>query len=70
MTAEHKTPYRYIQRHYGLTFLPGQRVRFKPYRRLGNVMRPQGDPQYVRVRLDGDKHGSDCHPQEVEIFNG
>ena len=57
--------YNYIQRIYGTTFQPGDRVRHTVTDKCGQVMRPTGDPQYYRVRFDGQKHGSECHPQEI-----
>lgn len=58
--------YNYIQCAYGRCFEPGQRVVFTEYdNKPGTVMRPQGDPQYVRVRFDDGMVG-DCHPLSVE----
>ena len=52
--------YDYISRTYGVEFKPGERVAMdgKP----GTVVRAQGDPQYLRVRFDGQKHVSNAHP--------
>lgn len=58
-------PYRYIENYYGRVFIAKQRVRFTEDDRVGTVMRPTGDPQYVRVRFDDDTVG-DCHPMSVE----
>jgi len=59
-------PYTYIERAYGRTFTPGQKIVFTEYdNKPGTVMRTQGDPQYVRVRFDDGKIG-DCHPMSVE----
>lgn len=59
-------PYTYIERAYGRVFKPGQRIVFTEYNnKPGRVMRPKGDPQYVRVLFDDGKIG-DCHPESVE----
>ena len=58
-------PYQYIEHYYGRTFKAKQRVRFTEGDRRGVVMRPTGDPQYVRVRFDDGTVG-DCHPMSVE----
>lgn len=61
-----KTPYRYIQSYYGVTVIVGDRVKHTVTGRIGNVVRPTGDPNYVRVRFDGDKHCLNAHPGELE----
>ncbi len=52
--------YDYIRRSYGVDPRVGQRITMdgKP----GVIVRPQGDPQYLRVRFDGQKHASNVHP--------
>lgn len=52
--------YDYIRRVYGVDPRVGQRITMdgKP----GVIIRPQGDPQYLRIRLDGQKYGWDTHP--------
>ncbi|HET8638122.1 MAG TPA: hypothetical protein VFL96_14835 [Acidobacteriaceae bacterium] len=52
--------YDYIRRTYGVEPQIGQRITMdgKP----GVIVRPQGDPQYLRVRFDGQKHVSNVHP--------
>jgi hypothetical protein len=54
------SPYRYIQRTYGLEFFPGERITIdgKP----ATVCRPTGDPAHLKVRMDGHKHTSEAHP--------
>ena len=53
-------PYDYIRRTYGVSPAVGQRITMNG--RPGVIIRPTGDPQYLRVRFDGQKHASDCHP--------
>lgn len=52
--------YDYIRRTYGVEFQPGERIAMdgKP----GTVTKPRDDPQYLRVRFDGQKHISNAHP--------
>jgi hypothetical protein len=52
--------YEYIKRTYGVNPVVGQRIIMdgKP----GVILKPQGDPQYLNVRFDGQKHGSNVHP--------
>lgn len=59
-TTRRPAPYAYIRRAYGVEPKVGQRITMdgKP----GFIIRPQGDPQYLRVRFDGQKHASDVHP--------
>ena len=59
-------PYTYIERAYGRAFKPGQKIVFTEYaNKQGTVIRPHGNPQYVRVRFDDGAVG-DCHPLSVE----
>ncbi len=58
-------PYSYIRRYYGVDPVIGQRVRHTVTERSGQIVRPTGDPHYVRVRFDGDKHISNAHPDEL-----
>jgi hypothetical protein len=65
MTDQNKTmpytgPYAYVHRTYGVTPLPGQRISVEG--KLGVIVRPQGDPQYLRVRFDGESHVVNAHP--------
>lgn len=57
--------YRYIIRAYGTGFAPGDRVVHSVTGVRGVVLRVKGDPNYYRVRHDGQKHGSNWHPQET-----
>jgi hypothetical protein len=52
--------YDYIRRTYGVDPKPGQRITMdgKP----GVIVRPVGDPQYLNVRFDGQKHTNNVHP--------
>jgi len=52
--------YKYVREAYGVDPNPGQRITMdgKP----GTIVRPTGDPQYLRVRFDGQKHVSNVHP--------
>lgn len=52
--------YDYIRKTYEVEFKPGDRITMdgKP----GTVLRPIGDPHYLRVRLDGQNHESNVHP--------
>lgn len=65
MTAR-KQPYAYIRRYYKVTPVPGERVQHTVTQRAGTIIRPRGDPNYVRVRFDGDKHTSNAHPKELD----
>lgn len=62
MTIRDRKPaaYSYVRRAYGVDPRVGQRIRMdgKP----GVICKPQGDPQYLRVRFDGQKHASNVHP--------
>lgn len=55
-----RVAYNYIRQAYGVEFKPGERIAMdgKP----GTVIRAQGDPQYLSVRFDGQKHVSYAHP--------
>lgn len=57
--------YRYIERVYGTTFKPGDRVVHTVTGKVGEVRRAAGDPQYYSVRFDDQKHNSPCHPDEL-----
>ncbi len=61
--------YKYIERTYGTTFRAGDRVRHSVTDAVGTVMRTSGDPQYYRVRKDGQRHGSNWHPDETRVEN-
>ncbi len=52
--------YDYIRRTYGVEPVIGQRITVNG--RPGVIARPQGDPQYLRVRFDGAKFLMDAHP--------
>lgn len=63
-------PYTYIERAYGVKFVPGQRVRFMEYkgpRANGVVKAVRGDPHYVQVLFDDGSAGP-CHPGSLEII--
>ena len=60
------SPYSYIRRTYGVDPVIGSRVRHTVTEREGQIVRPTGDPQYVRVRFDGDKHIMNAHPTELD----
>lgn len=60
--------YDYIRRAYGCDFTPGQIVTLDEYEGIeGRVMRPQGDPQYVRIEFtrNGKVQRGDFHPKSV-----
>lgn len=52
--------YDYIRRTYGVDPKVGQRITMGG--RPGVIVRPRGDPQYLRVRFDGQTHVSNVHP--------
>lgn len=52
--------YDYISKAYGVHFKPGERIAMDG--NPGTVVRPQGDPHYLRVRFDGQKHATNAHP--------
>ena len=54
--------YEYIKRHYGVDPKIGQRITH--YGKPGQIVRPVGDPQYLNVRFDGQKHTSNVHPTD------
>lgn len=61
--------YAYIERAYGLTFTPGERVRHTESAQvgLGTVRKvKQSHAHYVMVLFDGRKHADPCHPQALE----
>lgn len=58
-------PYRYIERTYGTTFKPGDRVKHTVTQGVGEVRPVRDDPQYYSVRFDGIKHSLPCHPGEL-----
>ena len=55
-------PYAYIRRFYGVDPKVGQRIAH--YGRPGKIIRPVGDPHYLRVRFDGRRHASNVHPTD------
>jgi len=59
--------YEYIQRYYGLTFTPGERVWHVEVRKNGTVQPERASHgHYVNVLFDGENHGSSlCHPKEL-----
>lgn len=57
--------YRYIERTYGTTFKPGDRVKHTVTNKTGEIRRASGDPQYYNVRFDGLDHNRPCHPDEL-----
>lgn len=52
--------YAYIRRVYAVDPKVGQIIVMDG--RIGTITRPQGDPQYLRVRFFGEKHISNVHP--------
>lgn len=52
--------YEYICRTYGVD--PKVRQRITVDGRPGTIIRPQGDPQYLRVRFDDAKAPMNAHP--------
>lgn len=52
--------YDYIRRTYNVDPVPSQRITMDG--RPGTILRPSGDPLYLRVRFDGQKHASNVHP--------
>jgi len=52
--------YDYIRRTYGVDPRLGQRVLIDG--RWAMVVRPQGDPLYLRLRFEGQRHTSNAHP--------
>src|ERR1700677_2610981 len=60
MCRKKSVAYAYIRRHYSVEPRVGQRIAMngKP----GVIVRPQGDPQYLRVRFDGQKQIVNVHP--------
>lgn len=61
--------YSYIEKAYGMTFRPKDRVCHIPSGRCGEVIRPRtGYSHYVRVHFG--THGVRlCHPQELEVIS-
>lgn len=64
--SEVSASYAYIRRTYGVEPTPGRRVRHQITNRHGLIVRPRGDPHYVQVRFDGQKHTVPCHPTELD----
>jgi hypothetical protein len=60
--------YNYVNRYYGLTVEPGQRVFHDEIKQYGNVARRRDDPHYVYVRFDGKRDASPCHPLALKFF--
>lgn len=54
--------YEYIKRAYGVDPQIGQRITHRG--KLGVIVRPVGDPHYLRVRFDGRKHADNVHPTD------
>ena len=52
--------YDYIRRTYGVDPKPKQRVLIDG--KWATIVLPRGDPHYLRVRFDGQKHTSNAHP--------
>lgn len=62
-------PYDYIRRTYGVDPKVGQAITMDG--KLGTIIRPQGDPAYLRVRFEGQKHAVNVHPTwEVDYTIG
>ena len=60
--ATREPRYAYIRRFYGVDPRVGQRITH--YGNPGVIVRPVGDPRYLRVRFDGRKHLSNVHPTD------
>lgn len=53
-------PYTYVSVAYGVKPRVGQRITMSG--RPGTILRPIGDPQYLRVKFDDSKTNSNVHP--------
>lgn len=63
-------PYEYVNQHYGVSAVPGKRVKL-PGRRPteeGVIARKQSYDHYVHVRFDGQKFDVPVHPLELEYL--
>jgi hypothetical protein len=63
--------YSKIAARYGIDVRMGSRVRSKDYPRLvGNIIPPLDHlpNQYVRVKFDGERVGTNCHPLRLEFL--
>lgn len=61
--------YDYIFKHYGVRPKIGGRVEHAVVEGKGTIMREaKSHGHYVRVRFDGQKHPSFCHPLELEFL--
>jgi hypothetical protein len=58
--------YEYIKRMYGVDPQIGQRITH--YSKPGEIVRPQGNPQYLNVLFDGQKHTSNVHPTDEVLY--
>lgn len=54
--------YDYIRRTYRVDPKVGQRITH--YGKPATIIRPAGDPHYLNVRFDGQKHSSNVHPTD------
>ncbi|BCH58539.1 hypothetical protein RvVAR0630_11630 [Agrobacterium vitis] len=59
--------YDYIRNYYGIDVPIGQYVQHTVTGRFG-VVRPEGGSNlhYVQVQFEGDRHVSNCHPNELD----
>jgi len=59
--------YDYVRRMYGVNPVIGSRVRHNEVNRWGTIVRASASHgHYVRVRFDGEKHASNCHPTALD----
>lgn len=61
-------PYAYVRTAYGVTPIPGERVRFSDGRE-GVIARRASYDQYVWVKFGGQKHALPCHPTDLTYLD-
>jgi hypothetical protein len=59
-----QVPYEYVNKFYGLSVKPGQRVRMGD--KAGTVARKRSYDHYVHVKFDGRNFDVPVHPLELE----
>jgi hypothetical protein len=52
--------YDYNKRTYNVSPMPGQEITIDGKRAI--IVRPNGDPHYLRVRMEGQRYTSNAHP--------
>lgn len=62
------TPYSYVTRYYGVHPKVGGRIKHQVTQNEGVIVRPTGDPHYLRVRFDGEMHIKNVHPTECDYL--